>query len=168
MSIGLDFFVEIKNKDTGKWEEFTNIEHDLFSYGCREFWTPWKRDSHVPTAPWGERGWPKDSDWLNALSDDSRAGTWFEETNREARDYDGNFYHSYVTLKELICFNYDEFFIPTDQDGNIVQQPWYPFDKQKYRDHLGIHYFNGIVKLIAATYELNNDWESVRIIYNLS
>lgn len=181
MSIGLDCFIEVRNPDTRKWEEhiFVHTEplaydYAIFSYDALTFLTGRKNDACMP---WigdeiADRGWPTDSDWLN---ESNGAEGWFEETKLQSLDNDNNFARSYVTLKELLDFDYDQKFInrtnpnfhmgsgtgiPRDERRSLPEGEGY---EDTVRNCLSQSFFNALeyLKELGAP-------EDVRVIYNLS
>lgn len=181
MSIGLDCFIEVKNKETGKWEEHQLVFRDplayhyaIFSYDALTFLTGRKNDACMP---WigeeiADRGWPTDSDWLNESN--GQQG-WFEETVLQSLYNDNDHSRSFVTLKELLDFDYDQPFlnrtnpdfhmgsgtgIPRDERRSLPEAEGYP---DTVRNALCPSFFNALDYLKTL-----GDPQHIRVIYNLS
>lgn len=181
MSIGLDCFIEVRNSKTRKWEEHKFIHrpslaynYAIFSYDALTFLTGRKNDACMP---WigediSERGWPTDSDWLN---ESNGMEGWFEETKLQSLYNDNDFNRSYVTLQELLDFNYDQKFLNrTNPDFHMGSGTGIPRDERRSLPE-GQGFEDTVRKCIGKSFfdaldylkELGNP-KDVRVIYNLS
>lgn len=180
MGVDIHSFVEIKKE--GKWELF---DEDVFpDYGDKKIDSPfnWRSYSlfgfladvrnYSNCKPISEnKGLPDDSEYLNSESDDNY-GYGSQKGNRTIKDNireDGN-YHSFswLTLKELIDFDYDSTFEDlryTKQEGNCYNgaavAKTAEGKKISYREHLsGSGFFEDleILKTLASP-------EDVRVVF---
>lgn len=181
MSIGLDCLIEVKKN--GKWEEHKFVHREplaydyaVFSYDAIAFLTGFKNDCKMPTI--GEdkfyRGYPKDSDWLNELVDPTEPEHPWNPTVREHISNDNDYAISYVTLKELLDFDYDqEFENLANPNFNMSSNaelrderrslPNGEGFKDTVRNCIGKSFFHAIEYLKEL-----GEPENVRVIYNLS
>ena len=180
MSIGLDCLIEVRNKQTRQWEEHNFVHREplaydyaIFSYDAIAFLTGRRNDDCMP---WigqeiAGRGWPTDSDWLNETS----GSGWYIETVMETLDNDNDYARSFVSLKELLDFDYDQTFlnrtnpdfhmgsgtaIPRDERRSLPQGEGYP---DTVRNCISQSFFNALEYLKEL-----GDPQDVRVIYNLS
>lgn len=173
MSVDLMSFVEVKNKNTRKWEEFKCEEP--FSYNAREFFATWFNRHNLPTAPWAGRGWPKDSDWMNMPAEDNPEYEycWPDEKVIDYLDNDNNNSRSYCTLKELSDFDYEQTFEDLyDYEHLNGRNPMLEPGNghiSTIRNNLGDLFFASIHELVQSTKDITDgNQDHVRIIYALS
>lgn len=183
MSIGLSCFIEVKNKETGKWEEHKfkwreplAYDYAVFSYDAISFLTGFKNDANMPTI--GEdkfyRGYPKDSDWLNAKASDNPndiGGMYWSFGNETVLDTiknDNDYAISFVTLQELLDFDYD-------QEFENLCNPLFGWHTDKRRTlPVGEGFIDTVRNCLCPSFfnaldylkELGNP-KDVRVIYNL-
>ena len=126
MGCDIHSFAEKRNKKTGKWEvvtdhftldafgqEYYNKEKgddpfDWRSYSMFAFLAGVRNYDHCE--PLSEpKGLPDDSEYLNALEEPDWMG--YTETKKQSIESDSNYHSlSYLTLKELLDFDYDKTF----------------------------------------------------------
>lgn len=120
MGTDINVILEVR-KDDGKWYEpesynvpgydfADNLGYSTFpfnyrSYGLFGFLANIRNMHDIPPIT-DHRGLPEDSVWLVSQTSDNN---WFSETNRQYV-LDGYYGHTWVTLKELLDFNYDQVF----------------------------------------------------------
>lgn len=179
MGADIHSFVEIKKND--KWELF---EEEVFpDYGDKKVSDPfgWRSYSvfgfladvrnYSNCKPISEnKGLPNDSEYLNSPSDydDDWYGKKTTSTKKDDIRNDGN-YHSFswLTLKELLDFDYDSTFEDlryTKQEGNYYNGAAVAKTGEgktiSYREHLGSGFFEDLEVLKT----LGNP-EEVRIVF---
>lgn len=167
MSVSFESYIEVKNPESGKWEPRDSPDdRDIFSYEALQFLGDCHNKQHFcPVMPI-HHGWPKDSDWLN----EEIAGFWGPSTRREEIDNDNNFSHGWVSLSELLAFDYDQFFEdrydnnhrgPGGRDERLL--PEGKGEIKTVRVFLGDFFFSRIEILKTL-----GEPENVRVFFNLS
>lgn len=154
MSYSLSCHIEVKKNGRWDYHEFQHREplaytYAPFDYDAMEFFTHYRMESGMPRIPehMVSRGLPEDSDWLKEPSQESHA--WFNETNAQTLFFDGSHYISYLSLEELLSFDYDQ----TYEDLNKTEYD--PHDDRRYlspgegremtlRESLGKSYFHAL------------------------
>ena len=187
MSCIIASFAEKRNKDTGKWEEvrdaFTLTKYDAERENKKKGDNPFYWQSYSLFAflagvrnydecePISEpKGLPNDSEYLNEIENDGWGG---DTTRRQNILDDSNHSYSYLTLRELLEFDYEKTFIKkrviqaTNMEGLRAS---IPFDislqeeakgkEVSYRDNLGEMYFTHLEDLKAL-----GEPDDVRIVF---
>ena len=157
MGVDIKSFVEVKN-EAGKWIRF---EEEVFC-GCYDVKSnePFEHRNYSvygfladvrnysECKPISElKGLPEDSEYLNEVVDDF----WFKSTRRQDIVGD-NFGCSWILLKELLDFDYEETFLDMRgcENGNLTT----------YREHLGHMFFYDLERLKEL-----GDPEKVRVVF---
>lgn len=123
--MGCDIHSFAEQKINGRWKK---VDESLFrdgepisvrNYGVFGFLADVRNYSFVPHIS-EVKGLPKDSEYLNEVTDDWAGNKW---QRKDDISYDTH-NSSYVTLKELIDFNYDETFEDRRGSGKISNNTW--------------------------------------------
>jgi hypothetical protein len=123
--MGADIHAFAERKINNKWERATEKIFDpgtstwnntskpfsIRSYGIFGFLADVRNYSHIECITGETRGLPQDSEYLNSVSSYCSGMGAYEESVKQELFNDGN-YHSftYVTLKELLEYDYDKVF----------------------------------------------------------
>lgn len=191
MGCDIHSFAEVKRN--GKWEEVKNaftigdFEKEYHkkergdepfywrSYAIFGFLADVRNYSHCECITGETRGLPDDSEYLNTPLDEPEEFSYggyshgTATSKKEQYLYDGDYHsHSYITLKELLDWDYDKTFwdrrvtkqtSPNSWNGAALAEEG-EGEVVTYRDHLGEGFFEHIADLQA----LGNP-EDVRIVF---
>lgn len=157
--MGTDLFGFVERKLGDSW---VKVDYDLFpirNYSVYAFLADVRNYDHCE--PISEpRGLPEDSPYLNETYDDG----WYMTTRRSDLLEGDYFCRTWLTLKELLAFDYDKVFWNrrvTKKEGNVWNGAALAEEGEgrmiSYRDNLGDYYFNTLE-------DLKKFGEEVRII----
>lgn len=171
MSIGLDYFIEVKINDKWELHEETDSSPDkggLFSYGEIPFLTGFNNYGLMPTLDPGlfYLGYPTDSDYLNEKTGYIHYNGE-QGTRREDIQNSYNYAISYVTLKQLLEIDYTQTYLDvTNINDRNKPLPINVAPRISLIDSLGAHYANSLKYLCDL--ETEGKTENIRIVYWLS
>jgi hypothetical protein len=170
MSIGLESYIEVKNPETGKWEfKESPDDRDIFSYEALQILGHYRQEEHGCPVIEVHSGWPEDSDFLNEVLNPGELYVWWgPTTRREDWMNDNDFSHGWVTLAELLSFDYDQCFEDRYNYNRGVSNESYTLPvgvgkQTTMREFVGEFYFSRIAYL-----ETLGKPDDVRVFYNLS
>jgi len=157
MGCDIHSFTEKRNKENNKWEIVEDSNpFDWRSYSVFAFIADVRNYDHCEPISL-PKGLPDDSEFLNTETDDGWGGTETEKKRIEEMDYHSK---SYLTLKELLDFDYNKTFwnrriyketyradgsvsggngacLAEEGEGQIIS----------YRENLGTGFFSDLEKL---------------------
>lgn len=186
MGCDIHSFAEKRNKETGKWEKVEN--HFTLDDFDKKYLNKEKGDSPFSWRSYSifaflagvrnydcceplssPKGLPDDSEYLNTIETD-----WIPETKKRGIETDGNYHSlSYLTLKELLDFDYDKTFWNRRifrqtfrEDGTVSGGNGAALAEQgegkiiSYRENLGNYFFIHLEELKQL-----GEPEDVRIVF---
>lgn len=157
MGCDIHSFTEKRNKENNKWELVENSNpFDWRNYSVFAFLADVRNYDHCEPIS-QPKGLPNDSEFLNTETDDGWGGVETEKKRIEEMDYHSK---SFLTLKELLEFDYDKTFLnrriykPTyREDGTCSGGNGAALAEEgegkivSYRENLGTGFFAELDKL---------------------
>lgn len=178
MGCDIHSIAEVKNTE-GKWtlvgdvfplgeferswykKDFNNLPFDWRSYSMFGFLANVRNYSHSEYVS-EPKGLPDDSEWLNEYDYDG-------QSRKEIGEAGGYHSHSWLTVAELIAFDYDQLFWdrrcmkqtgPNSWNGASFAENENEGEIKTYRQHLGVHFFEHLSILSSL-----GESEDVRVIF---